>query len=52
MEKELLRRKELEELDANKRVEEEKKFAEAKKKHANHPEVHHPVCILSVCLIK
>lgn len=42
MEKEHLRRKELEEMDANKRSEEEKKLEEMKKKHANHPRVHHP----------
>jgi hypothetical protein len=43
MEKEHLRKKELEQLDADKRAEEEKKFEEAKKMHAKHPDLHHPV---------
>jgi nucleobindin len=47
MEKEHLRRKELEELDANKRAEEEKRLNELKQKHANHPRVHHPVSVIS-----
>lgn len=50
MEKEYLRQKELDELDANKRAEEEKKFAELKQKHAKHPDVHHPVCYLVGCV--
>jgi len=45
MEKELLRKKQLEQMDADKKAEEEKKFEEAKKKHAKHPDVHHPVSI-------
>ena len=45
MEKEHLRKKEMEQLDEAKKAEEQKKFEESKKKHANHPDVHHPVCI-------
>ena len=45
MEKEHLRKKEMEQLDEAKRAEEQKKFEESKKKHANHPDVHHPVCV-------
>ena len=43
LEKEHLRRKELEKMDEEKRVEAEKKYDEMKKKHAEHPKLHHPV---------
>lgn len=43
MEKEHLRRKELKEMDEAKRVKEEEKYDEMKKKHADHPKLHHPV---------
>ena len=43
LEKEHLRRKELEQMDEVKRAEAEKKHDEQKKKHADHPKLHHPV---------
>jgi len=43
LEKEHLRRKELEQMDEAKRAEAEKKFDAQKKKHADHPKLHHPV---------
>jgi len=43
LEKEHLRRKELERMDEKHRAEAEKKFDEQKKKHADHPKLHHPV---------
>jgi len=47
LEKEHLRRKELEEMDESKRAEAEKKHEEMKKKHAEHPKLHHPVSSVS-----
>ena len=43
MEKELLRRQQLEALNETARLEEEKKFEEMQKKHDDHPKLHHPV---------
>ena len=43
LEKEHLRRKELEQMDEDKRAEAEKNYDEMKKKHAEHPKLHHPV---------
>ena len=45
LEKEHLRRQELEELDKAKRAEMERKHNEMRKKHADHPKLHHPVCL-------
>jgi len=45
MEKEHLRRKELDDMDESKRAEAEKKYEDLKKKHADHPKLHHPVCL-------
>lgn len=45
LEKEHLRRKELDAMDKADRAEAEKKFDEMKKKHADHPKLHHPVCV-------
>lgn len=42
MEKELLRRQQLEALNETARLEEEKKFEEMQKKHDDHPKLHHP----------
>jgi len=42
MEKELLRRKEMEVLDEQKRLEEQKKFEESQKRHKDHPKLHEP----------
>jgi len=43
LEKEHLRRQELEKMDEKHRAEAEKKFDDMKKKHADHPKLHHPV---------
>jgi len=51
LEKEHLRRKELEHMDKEKRVEAEKKYDEMKKKHADHPKLHHPVSGVGIKLI-
>lgn len=48
MEKEVVRREELEKLDETQRAEEEKKFLDMQDKHKDHPKVHHPVCIVWV----
>jgi len=45
LEKEHLRRQELEELDEARRAEMERKHNEMRKKHADHPKLHHPVCL-------
>lgn len=42
LEKEHLRRKEMDHMDEAKRAEAEKKYDEMKKKHADHPKLHHP----------
>jgi hypothetical protein len=42
MEKEFEKQEHLKELPDDKRKEEEKKLEELKKKHAQHPKVHHP----------
>ena len=49
MEKEHLRRKEMKQMDEAKRADAEKKFEESKKKHADHPKLHHPVTLNSPC---
>jgi len=43
LEKEHLRRKELNEMDEAKRAEAERKHEEMRKKHSDHPKLHHPV---------
>lgn len=48
MEKEVVRREEMEKLDETHRAEEEKKFQNMQQKHKDHPKVHHPVCMGSV----
>lgn len=42
MEKEVVRREELEKLDEAQRAEEEKKFQDMQQRHKDHPKVHHP----------
>jgi len=46
MEKEHLRRQKMDKLDEAKRVEEEQKYEEMKKKHSDHPKLHHPVRLI------